>query len=233
LPQSQSASREIRRRFISRAKPALGLLGFLPSFSCNFGFNFPRVQHIVANTMIDREEPPQWPHAPPHWTFEPGIYFVTASTYHREQIFNTPESLDTVRDCLLESGPAHGWSVKAWVILSNHYHILAGSPDESGQTLRAWLREFHRRAAVSVNELAGCPGRRVWMNFRESRITHHTSYLARLNYIHQNPVRHRLVPVASSYRWSSARWFESNASPGFVRSVERFNTDKVQVWDDF
>ncbi len=25
----------------------------------------------------------QWPHAPAHWTFQPGIYMVTAATYRR------------------------------------------------------------------------------------------------------------------------------------------------------
>ena len=34
------------------------------------------------------------------------------------------------------------------------------------------------------------------------------SYLARLNYVHQNPVKHGLVRVANQYRWCSAAWLE-------------------------
>lgn len=71
------------------------------------------------------------------------------------------------------------------------------------------------------------------MNFRDTRLTHQASYLARLRYVHQNPVHHRLVAVATQYRWCSAAWFESNAPRSFVESVARFKTDKVKVWDDF
>jgi hypothetical protein len=37
------------------------------------------------------------------------------------------------------------------------------------------------------------------------------SWLARLNYVHQNAVKHGLVPIAHQYPWCSAPWFETNA----------------------
>ena len=64
-------------------------------------------------------------------------------------------------------------------------------------------------------------------------MTFEKSYLARLNYVHQNPVKHGLVPVATQYRWCSASWFERTAAPAQVRTVYRFKTDKVRVLDDF
>ena len=71
------------------------------------------------------------------------------------------------------------------------------------------------------------------MNFRDTRVTHQTSYMARLRYVNQNPVHHQLVPEASLYRWCSAAWFETNAPKSFVESVARFKTDKLDIWDDF
>jgi putative transposase len=174
-----------------------------------------------------------WPHAPPHWLFEPGTYFVTASTYHRQPLLAGSAERTLVAERLLESAVNLGWSIRAWVVLPNHYHLMARSPLASAESLRAWLREFHRTAALALNQLAGKPGRRAWMNFRDTRITHQRSYLARLNYIHQNPVRHGLVAVANAYEWSSARGFETTAAPGLVESVRRFKTDRLQVWDDF
>lgn len=174
-----------------------------------------------------------WPHAPPHWLFEPGIYCVTASTYHRQRMFDTPQALDTVTCLLIDSAKEFGWSMRAWAVLANHYHLVANSPMGTGESLRAWLTSFHRQAAVEVNRLAETPGRRVWMNFRESRITHQTSYLARLRYVNENAVRHRLVPMAVLYRWCSAAWFQSNAPKSFVASVARFGIDRLNMWDDF
>lgn len=182
---------------------------------------------------MDSDAYPRWPHAPPHWLFEKGSYFVTASAYHREPLFSTAKEKSVVVNALVETAAEFGWQLRAWVVLHNHYHFLADSPAVGGQSLEGWLREFHRRSAVELNRLAGTEGRRVWMNYRDSLITHQTSYLARLQYIHQNPVRHGLVRVAGEYLWSSLRWFETNAPEAFMKSVGRFKTDQVKVWDDF
>ena len=158
---------------------------------------------------------------------------VTASTFHHQRILNTPAILDVVTHMLIDSAREFGWTLRAWAVLSNHYHFLAESPAATATSLREWLEEFHRQSATAVNELAGCRGRRVWMNFRDTRVTHQTSYMARLRYVNQNPVHHRLVPEASRYRWCSSAWFETHAPKSFVESVARFKTDKLNIWDDF
>ena len=176
---------------------------------------------------------PPWPHAPPHWLFNEGIYFVTASTYHREKLFDTPEKLDSVTRLLIETADRFGWDLRAWAVFSNHYHFLAKSPEGSGESLREWLSEFHRSSAIQINQMSGSEGKRIWMNFRESLITHQTSFLARLKYVNENPVRHGLVDVATNYRWCSAAWFEKSAPKSFRKSVERFKIDRINMDDDF
>ena len=71
------------------------------------------------------------------------------------------------------------------------------------------------------------------MNFRESFITHQISFLARLKYVNDNPVRHGLVDVATEYRWCSAAWFEKSAVESLRKSVSRFKTDRLKIEDDF
>jgi putative transposase len=75
-------------------------------------------------------------------------------------------------------------------------------------------------------------GRKVWFQFWESRITFERSYLARLNYVHHNPARHGVVPLAD-FRWCSASWFAENGPPAFVNTVNSFKIDGVNVPDDF
>ena len=84
-----------------------------------------------------------------------------------------------------------------------------------------------------LNKLDGVQGRKVWHNFWDTRLTHQYSYLARLNYVHQNAVRHGLVPVANQYKWCSAAWFERSASPAQVKTIYSFKIDAVKVEDDF
>ena len=176
---------------------------------------------------------PPWPHAPPHWLFNEGIYFVTASTYHREKLFDSPEKLDSVTRLLIETADRFGWSLSAWAVFSNHYHFLAESPEGNGESLREWLSEFHRSSAIQINQINGSEGKRIWMNFRESLITHQISLLARLKYVNENPVRHGLVDVATNYRWCSAAWFEKSAPKSFRKSVERFKTDRINIEDNY
>jgi len=51
--------------------------------------------------------------------------------------------------------------------------------------------------------------------------------------VHQNPVTHGLVSVASQYPWCSAGWVERTASAAVVRSIYRFRVDHVRVLDEF
>jgi putative transposase len=81
------------------------------------------------------------------------------------------------------------------------------------------LKVLHVKTAEWVNGLDHTPGRQVWFNFRDMRLTYQKSYLARLNYFHQNPVRHGLVAVANQYPFCSARWFERTASEAMVKSI--------------
>ena len=57
--------------------------------------------------------------------------------------------------------------------------------------------------------------------------------LARLNYVHQNAVKHKLVTVANQYPWCSAAWFERVATPAQVKTIYEFKIDRVKVEDDF
>ncbi len=162
-----------------------------------------------------------------------GIYFVTASTYHRQRLFDDDRKLGLLTSLMIDTAAAHGWQLLAWAVFSNHYHFLADSPQGSGESLRTWLTELHRSAAVALNRISDTPGRRVWMNFRETRITYPNSYLARLRYVNENPVKHGLVSESRRYRWCSAAWFESHAPESFVKSVRRLRIDRLQIWDDF
>jgi putative transposase len=84
-----------------------------------------------------------------------------------------------------------------------------------------------------VNRLDRAPGRHVWHNFRETQLTYEKSFLTRLNYVHQNAVKHGLVPVANQYPWCSAAWFERTSSPAMVQAIYRFRTDRLSLQDEY
>jgi len=178
--------------------------------------------------------PPQrdWPHAPIHRLSEQGTYLVTAGTYQKEHYFRGSDRLDHLEAELLSGAKAAGWELEAWAVFSNHYHF-AGHVRPESRKLSEWLAEMHYGTSSHVNQLDGCPGRQVWFNYWDTALTFEKSYLARLNYVHQNAVKHGLVRVANQYRWCSAAWFERTATTAQVATIYSFKTDRLKVEDGF
>ena len=176
-----------------------------------------------------------WPHAPVHRLSKSGTYFVTAGTYRKLHHFRSHDRLGVLHRGLLKLALQFGWHMEAWAAFSNHYHFVAHSPDsaDGAESLSRMLGLLHERTAKWVNLQDRAPERKVWHNFRETRLTYEASYLARLNYVHQNPVRHGVVPVANQYSWGSASWFERTATPAQVKTIYSFKTDSVNVDDNF
>ena len=175
---------------------------------------------------------PDWPHAPVHRLDEQGTYFVTGGTYRKERFFRTPERLTLVQDALHELVAEFGWQLQAWAVLPNHYHFVALSP-EHPDSLKAMLSKLHACTARHINRLDGAAGRQVWYQFWDTKLTFQRSYLARLNYVHENPVKHGAASVATRYPWCSALWFEQRADNAFQKVVSSFRTDLLNVYDDF
>ena len=186
----------------------------------------------AAFESADTSAHSDWPHAPIHRLDEAGVYMVTAGTYQKKHCLNTPQRLELVMRRLFECLEEFGWELHAWAVLSNHYHFLARSVGDA-HTLRQVVSKLHMVTAKAVNQEDGTPGRRVWFQYWDSRITFERSYLARLNYVHHNPVHHGVVAEATAYPYCSAAWFENFASPAFVKTVKNFKIDQVRVRDDF
>jgi putative transposase len=173
-----------------------------------------------------------WPHAPTHWLFEPGLYMVTAGTHQKLPHWNSPGRLDFFLESMFARAVEFGWELRAWAVLANHYHFVAVSPPDPGN-LRKFLGKLHMQTAKQINLWDSTPGRKVWFQFWDSRITFEKSYLAWLHYVHYNPALHGVVPLAENYKWCSASWFARNTSPAFVATVKSFKTGRLTVPDDF
>jgi len=182
--------------------------------------------------MKDKES---WPHAPTHQLSEAGTYFVTASTYQKRHHFRGRDRIQVLHRGLLKVTKEFGWDLEAWAVFSNHYHFVAHSPKETDNagSMSQMLGKLHSRTGSWIQELDTDDQLQVWHNFRDTRLTHKTSYFARLNYTHHNAVKHGLVPVANQYPWCSTAWYERTASPAMVKSVYRFKTDQLNVDDDY
>ena len=173
-----------------------------------------------------------WPHAPSKCVTDPGTYIITGSTYRKQRLFDTDGKLELLHDTVLAVAEELGWQLQAWAVFTNHYHVVGFSPNVE-KPAEAFSKLLHGRTSFALNQFDEARGRQVWYRAWDTRLTYEKSYLARLHYVHGNPVRHKLVTVASQYPWCSAAWFERTASAAMVKTIYGFKIDKVEVLDDF
>lgn len=174
----------------------------------------------------------QWPHSPVHIVNVSGTFMVTAATYKKQHFFNSETKIQFLHDTLIEKSEKLGWQLQAWAVFSNHYHFLAISPDFP-ENLPVLIKGINGTSSKRINDEDGASGRKVWFQYWDSRITYQSSYYARLNYVHNNPVQHGLVNNAVKYKWCSASWFEETADESFRNIISSLKTDRLKTPDDF
>jgi putative transposase len=157
---------------------------------------------------------------------------VTASTLHKWRFFHDDDRLSLLQGILFDSLKRSGWQIQAWSVFSNHYHFIAKAP-EGESSLKEVIQRIHSLTAREVNRLDNASGRRIWFQYWDSCITYEKSYYPRLNYVHNNPVKHGMVPDAKLYPYCSASWFESQGELSFRKKVESFRYDQITVPDDY
>ena len=179
---------------------------------------------ILPSEDASRKGTRDWPHAPPHRLGAAGIYFMTARCAEGARLLADDGMKDWFQDALFALAADFGWTLEAWAVFSNHYHLVGHSPPgEDAGSLRQMTRKLHSLATKELNRASGIPGRtRLWQNYRETHLTHQRSYLARLHYVHQNAVHHKLVAVGSDWKWCSAAAFKKAVSPAWVRTISSF-----------
>ena len=97
----------------------------------------------------------------------------------------------------------YGIKVHAFVLMSNHYHLLVSAPhgnlsEAIGYFQKACTNEINRRTG-NINQLWG--GR-----FGRSLIDSHHYLLAVYKYIYRNPIEAGICKRVESYPWSSLQF---------------------------
>ena len=162
------------------------------------------------------------------------LHFVTGNVRDRIPIFKfdacCEEFLKVFRD-LLQDWPA---KLIAYVLMPDHIHLIVNPKDGD---IREFTGKLKGVSATRIVELTG--GQQFELEKPDHDATHQVwqdSFKAqplwsawmiwqKINYIHANPVKARLVKSAKDYRWSSFNAFYSGES-------EPLPVDKDWWWAD-
>ncbi len=109
---------------------------------------------------------------------------------------------------------AHGCALHAYVLMTNHIHLLITPQTDDG--IAGLMQSLGRRYVGYVNRAYGRSGT-LWEGRFKSTIVDTQDYvMACYRYIEANPVRARMVDTAADYVWSSHARNALGRSDGLV-----------------
>lgn len=152
-----------------------------------------------------------------------GFLFITGVTRRRIPLFRHLAPSQIFFENLAFYRRKYEFKLHAYVLLPNHFHLLIDFPPE--QTLANFLRDFKSSTGIQIVEwlkekqysqllgqLALSHSRKRWKDSQYA-VWQRNSYMTpllnakmiqrRLNYIHDNPRREKLVQEPDNYPWSS------------------------------
>ncbi len=152
-----------------------------------------------------------------------GFLFITGVTRRRIPLFRHLAPCQIFFENLVFYQRKYGFKLHAYVLLPNHFHLLTNFPPE--QALTSFLRDFKSSIGIQIVEwlkekqysqllgqLALSHSRKRWKDSQYA-VWQRNSYMTpllnakmiqrRLNYIHDNPRREKLVQEPDNYPWSS------------------------------
>jgi len=159
----------------------------------------PEQRRLVVQFRQERGYP--W-HAPPHPVRGANYYLLTAANFEHATIMASEERRTEFQGLLLEALTNNEEvEVVAWVILPNHYHVLAWL--EHLKTASVALQRLHGSTSRQWNLEDHNVGRKVWYRFTDRVIRSERHFYATINYIHYNPVKHGWIKRVDGWVCSS------------------------------
>ncbi len=130
------------------------------------------------------------------------VHVITRGHNHIS-IFECVEDYEVFLMFLVRAATRHGGSVHAFVLMTNHIHLMVTPCDRDA--LPRMMHEVDGRYAQYYNRRYKRIGT-LWNGRHRSLLIGDERYwLTCLRYIAQNPVRARMVQTPEEYRWSSHR----------------------------
>jgi len=173
-----------------------------------------------------------YPHNPPHYFVSNAMYMVTGAILHNQHLLIEDRRKEFFLQTLSDRTKLLGWDLQAWSVLNNHYHFLAQAPEDA-TTLEKLIRQLHSITAIEFNRWDNASGRQIWFNYWDSCLTYEKSYLARLHYVHINPIKHRLVDDVINYPFCSFKWFIEEGDETLKQQVFAQPVDSLKIFDDY
>jgi REP element-mobilizing transposase RayT len=158
------------------------------------------------------------------------LHSVTRNCINRLPVFTEPACCQVFLNELQTLNPKWPAKLIAYVLMPDHFHFISNPRD--GHIIE-FCRDLKSNAAKAIVETTHCfrfpetdEGHQVWQeSFKGQALWSVWMIKQKINYIHANPVKAKLVKSARDYQWSSFRYFYSQGD-------EPLAVDRDWWWPD-
>jgi putative transposase len=158
----------------------------------------------------------------PRLTLPGFAHHVIQRGNNRQLIFTRTADYQTLLDLLFENAAKFNVAIHAYVLMGNHFHLLA--TPQTAEGLPQLMQAVGRRYVRYFNDLHQRSGT-LWEGRYKSTVIQTERYLlACMAYIDLNPVRAGLVAQPQDYPWSSYGHFTG-------QRIDRLITPHALFWE--
>jgi REP element-mobilizing transposase RayT len=151
------------------------------------------------------------------------VHHVTSRGNERKRIFRSDADRRKFLALLGEAVHRFAWRLTAWVLMSNHFHLVLETPESL--TLSDGMQWLNGTYAAWFNAKYKRAGHLFQGRFKSFLIEKEAYLLEVLRYVVLNPVRAKMVERPDDYRWSSYR-----ATAGFEAAPDWLALDELVPW---
>ena len=182
--------------------------------------------------------------------YEGAYYHVLSRGNERRDIFYDDKDRHLFLETLTEVSDRFDVDIFAYVLMSNHYHVLLKTNRSNLSTAMQWLGVTYTRRFSNRHSRSG----HLFQGRFKSLIVENEAYVVELScYIHRNPLRAGMVKRLMDYKWSSyPSYAYGRKGPAFLNTdlvlsffrgddsrlayrskVQRYAGEEKRLWDDF
>lgn len=139
-----------------------------------------------------------------------GTFFFTVNLLQRQGNDLLIRHIDVLRRVVMDVRRRHPFVIHGWVILPEHMHcVIELPPDDADFALRWRLIKMNFSKALPLTERRNASRQKrgergVWQRrYWEHRIRDEADFLAHMDYVHINPVKHGWVKHVADWPYST------------------------------
>jgi len=155
-----------------------------------------------------------------------GIYHVMARGINRDKIFHSERDYEKYFEILKNVKEISKFNMFAYCLMSNHVHLLI---KEGEEPISQIMKRVNSRYAQWYNYKYERIGHVFQDRFKSECVDNDSYLLTVIRYIHQNPVKAKIIEKPEYYKWSSCSIYYQNCGEKFIESsviLSFFNEDE-------